>query len=95
MDKWNGNRRKQADPLSEAATQSTPKPGDYSLGSLESRVAARVMLNEKETGKVVIKIGFVSKPGRTMAKPPYRVEHGPYATIEYYREASDTGSDQT
>ena len=33
--------------LSESATLSTPKPGDYSLGSLESRAAARALVEDR------------------------------------------------
>ncbi len=93
MTKWNGNTGKQTDPLAEAATQSAPRPGDYSLGSLKSRAAARAMLKEKETGKLVIEINCASKPGMPMAKMPYRVDHGPNAIIEYYNEegVEDTG----
>ncbi len=86
MDKSNGNRGKQTDPLAEAATQSTPRPGDYELGSVRSRAAARAMFEEKDTGKLVIKVLFTSKPGAPMAKTPYQVEEGPNAIIECYNE---------
>ncbi len=95
MNKCNGNTRKQTDPLAEAATHSAPRPGDYSLGSLQSRAAARAMLKEKETGKLVIRIHFTSKPGAPMAKTPYRVEHGPNATLELYNDEDDCGQQET
>ncbi len=95
MSKWNRNRGKQTDPLAEAATQSAPKPGDYELGSVRSRAAARAMLEEKETGKLVIKIHFTSRPGAPMAKTPYRVEYGPNATLELYNDGDDCEQQET
>ena len=41
MDKWNGNRGEQTEQQAEPATISGPKPGNFPLGSLESRAAAR------------------------------------------------------
>ena len=61
----------------------TPKPGDYPVGSPQSRAAARAMLKEEE--KFVIKIHFVRTLGAPMAKKPFKVSHGPDATLEFYR----------
>jgi hypothetical protein len=36
-----------SDGVAEGGTDSAPRPGDYDLGSLESRVAARALLDEK------------------------------------------------
>jgi hypothetical protein len=47
----NRNKRKRADPLREGATQSTPKPGDFPLGSMASRAAARAMSDAKRDQK--------------------------------------------
>jgi hypothetical protein len=47
MDKYNRDRGKQPDDFSQAATLSGPKPGDFSLGSLQSRAAARCILEQR------------------------------------------------
>jgi hypothetical protein len=43
MNKGNRHKGIRTDDLPDPATQSAPKPGDYSLGSLKSRAAARAM----------------------------------------------------
>jgi hypothetical protein len=45
MNNHNGNMRKRTDPLRETATKSTSKPGDFPLGSIQSRAAARAMFH--------------------------------------------------
>jgi hypothetical protein len=42
----------------EAATDSTPKPADYELGSLESRAAARALLDARRKPKQRIRLIF-------------------------------------
>ncbi len=64
MNKWNGNRRKATEPLTETATKSTPKPGEYPIGSVQSRAAARALMQEKENKKEqFIQIVYVSPDG--------------------------------
>jgi len=88
MTNWNRNKGKQTDSFAETATKSTPRPGDYSIGSLQSRAAARAMLRDK--GKPVVKIHLVSTLGAAMSKTPFRIEHGPDANLEFYREEGES-----
>ena len=63
MDKWNRNRRKGKAALPETATQSAPKPGDYPIGSVQSRAAARVLIQKRDKEEVFIQIAYVSPDG--------------------------------
>jgi hypothetical protein len=63
MDKSNVCKENAPDRLSEAATKSILRPGDFSLGSLESRAAARAILDERGEAETVIQIVFVSPDG--------------------------------
>lgn len=60
----------------------TNKPGDYTLGSLESRVAARAMLERIEADRKkdldLIKIEFIGLPGGDQV-------------LEYYTSKKDRG----
>lgn len=62
MAKWNGNRGKGPEDLPQAATNSTPKPGNYPLGSVESRAAAQAMIEGKGKQKKILRVSFV-EPG--------------------------------
>ena len=46
------NKGNWPDDIPEPATKSAPKPGDYPLGSLQSRAAARIMKERKKTEKI-------------------------------------------
>jgi len=71
MVKWNGNRGKGPEDLPQAATNSTPKPGNYLLGSLESRAAARAMISAAEEDERVIEIQCVLvRPDGTRTEGP-------------------------
>jgi hypothetical protein len=63
MNKWNENRRKRTVPLQETATKSAPKPADFPIGSMQSRAAARVLLQDREKMETVIQIVYVSPDG--------------------------------
>jgi hypothetical protein len=54
MNNWNRNRGKRQEAIHDPATNPAPKPGDYPVGSVESRAAARAMIKGKR--KVVIEI---------------------------------------
>ncbi len=75
MDNWNENSVKQPKGHSDPATQSAPRPGDYPLGSLESRAAARIMIDTKKREGDVIQVVFVSPDGRRADGP--RIELPP------------------
>ncbi len=74
MTNLNRNSRKRTDDLPDPATKSVPKPGDFPLGSLESRAATRAMINEEkrdETGNgllTAIQVIEVSAEGRRLAE---------------------------
>ena len=57
---------------------SEPKPGDYPLGSLESRAAARAIVESKEEQETVIQIVFVSPDGTRENGPQYRIPASPH-----------------
>jgi hypothetical protein len=73
MDESNGNKRKQADPISETATKSAPKPGDYPLGSLESRAVARALVQNRDKEGTVIQIVYVSPDGKKENGPKLKI----------------------
>ena len=82
---------------------SEPKPGDYELGSLESRAAARTMLKEKK--QEVIRVHFVAsdgngrpkRPGEPLPEKPYRIDYWSDGTgrTEYYRDEDDCDEQET
>ena len=49
-----------------------PRPGDYSLGSLESRAAARALIQGRDKGGTVIQVVFVSSDGTRTDGPRIR-----------------------
>ncbi len=63
MTKWSANKRKQPENLLDPATDSAPKPGDYPLGSLQSRAAARAVVDSMAEEELVIQIVFVGPDG--------------------------------
>jgi hypothetical protein len=103
MTKWNANRRKQPENLPEAATDSTPKPGDYALGSMKSRAAARAILKEKK--QEVIRVHFVASdgnghpkiPGTPLPEKPYRIDYWSdgMGRTEYYSDEDDCDEKET
>jgi hypothetical protein len=74
MHKWNGNRKKEADSLVETTTKSTPKPGEYPVGSLESRAAARALVENREKSALEIQIVYVSPDGKEVNGPKYKIQ---------------------
>jgi|WetSurMetagenome_2_1015567.scaffolds.fasta_scaffold70984_3 hypothetical protein len=63
MHNSNWNRRKGTDLLTETATKPAPKPGNYPIGSVHSRAAARALVQEKEKSGCFIQIVGVSPDG--------------------------------
>jgi hypothetical protein len=59
----NWNRRKGTDPLTETATKSAPNPGNYPIGSVQSRAAARVLTQGKKKEEEFIRVVYVSPDG--------------------------------
>ena len=64
MTNWRRNKGKQPAGLPDPATKSGPQPGDYPLGSLASRAAARVMMDTKKVKETVIQIVYVGPDGQ-------------------------------
>jgi hypothetical protein len=60
--------------LPDPAAKSKPRPGDYPLGCLESRAAARAILQDKDKGKVVIQLVFVSPDGKREPGPQIKIQ---------------------
>jgi len=56
---------------------SEPKPGDYPLGSLESRAAARAIVDSQKVEEMVIQVIFVSPDGTRENGPQYRIPASP------------------
>jgi hypothetical protein len=73
MSKSSANRGKQPGNLPEAATDSTAKPGNYPVGSLESRAAARALVDSEKEEEMVIQIVFGSPDRTTENGPVYRI----------------------
>lgn len=63
MNSFNKFSKKQANTLSNVATKNSPNPGDYPIGSLQSRAAARVLLRNKKRTEIAIQIVYVSPDG--------------------------------
>ena len=82
----NGNIRKGGDPILETATKSL-KPGDYPVGSLESRAAARSLIKNKP--KTVIHVVFVGGSEDREPLPPTKNVPGSDVVIEYSYEDTD------
>jgi hypothetical protein len=54
---------------SDNASKSACRPGDYGLGSLESRAAARALVQDRDKGETEIQIIFVSPDGKKEIGP--------------------------
>ena len=103
MTNWHRNKGKRREDLPETATDSAPKPGDYALGSVKSRAAARALLTEKK--QEVIRVHFVASdgnghpkiPGTILPEKPYRVDYWSDGTgrTEYYRDEDDSDEQGT
>jgi hypothetical protein len=52
MSNWNNNRWKRPEHQSEPATMPGPKPGDFAVGSLQSRAAARSQVKNRREAKI-------------------------------------------
>jgi|WetSurMetagenome_2_1015567.scaffolds.fasta_scaffold242616_1 hypothetical protein len=65
-------RKKGIDPLREAATKSAPKPGDYPIGSLQSRAAARAFMGRRRSQETAIQVIYVSPDGARKNGPLFR-----------------------
>jgi hypothetical protein len=73
MNKWNGNKRKGADPIVETTTKPTPKPGDFPIGSVQSRAAARAIVDATKKEETVIQIVYVSPSGERVNGPLIKI----------------------
>jgi len=72
MDKSSETKRKRRDRPSQTATD--PHPGDYEIGSLESRAAARAVIEGQRKEKLVIEVTFVSPDGKKRKGPRYEID---------------------
>ena len=52
--------------VTEGGTDSTPRPGDYDLGSLESRAAARALLDSKSASDQQNRLRVVRSIGKSL-----------------------------
>jgi hypothetical protein len=95
MNNWNQDKRKRKDPITETATKSAPKPGEYPIGSVQSRAAARMMLENKSKPEMVIRVVYVggSKENRPPLLATKRVP-GSSIVVEYCYE-EDTDAEKT
>lgn len=75
MSKWNGTKRNRTEPFRETATESAPRPGDYPIGSLQSRAAARALMQKKEKNEEeqFIQIIYVSPDGTQHDGPRLKI----------------------
>lgn len=64
MDKPKGKKEKQGSSLSDTAIEFAIKPGNYDLGSLESRAAARSLAEAKKKPAEMLRVVFVSPEGK-------------------------------
>ena len=64
MVKAGGNKEKEGGSLSDAATEFAFQPGDYELGSPQSRAAARSLVEAKKKPRGAIQIVLVSPDGK-------------------------------
>jgi hypothetical protein len=55
----------------------TEKPGDYRLGSIQSRIAARAILErirvEQEKNAIIVMVEHIGHDGRDPLPPPRRI----------------------
>ena len=73
MNKWSRNQRKRPDSLTEAATESTPRPGDYPIRSVQSRAAARALMRRRKSeDEMAIQMVYVSPDGTRKDGPLIR-----------------------
>jgi hypothetical protein len=67
------NKAKTTAAITGTATESRLKPGDYPVGSLESRAAARALVQDRDKGGKEIQIIFVSPDGMEVNGPKLKV----------------------
>jgi hypothetical protein len=62
----------------------TGKPGDYQLGSIQSRIAARAILEctrvDQEKNAIIVKVEHIGHDGRDPLPPPRRTVSAGRAT---------------
>ena len=73
MDKWNGGKGKRTENVAGIATKSLPSPADYPLASVESRAAARALVQDRDKKGEVIEIVLVSPDGTRTNGPRFAV----------------------
>jgi hypothetical protein len=73
MPNWNRNKQKRLENHSESATKSTPNPGDYPVGSLESRAAARALVKDRAKGVMWIQYIDIGPNGERTMGPKIKV----------------------
>jgi hypothetical protein len=90
MDNWHRDNGKRTDPIPEAATQqSTVKPGQFPIGSIESRAAAaRTMIENKNEPKTIVRVVHVG--GEEEPLPPPKRIRGSNVIIEHCYEDTDS-----
>lgn len=76
MSKYNGDKGKRINNISATTTKSIPSPADYPLGSVESRAAARAMMDtKKEDGRLrgihIIYVDVDAEGNRTEYEGPW------------------------
>lgn len=62
MNKSNRFKEKRVGTIPDPATNPGPKPGDFELGSLQSRAAVRTLLDGRSKRKSTIRVSFI-EPG--------------------------------
>jgi hypothetical protein len=70
MSKFSINKKKQKSSTPKTATD--PHPGDYDLGSLKSRAAARALAERMEKDEILIQIEYVAPDGTRTNGPLLR-----------------------
>jgi len=84
MLKLNKTKQMQNQTFIESATNQ-PRPGDFPLGSLESRAAARLALTEKAESMTIVQVFYTTDLNAPLPPTPFRVDEGPGGTrVEYY-----------
>jgi hypothetical protein len=61
----------------------TPKPGDFPIGSVESRAAMRLRLNQGDESQVIEIVSLIPRPGRDNTRPRVTREKGNCFRILY------------
>ena len=74
MSKSKENKGKQRGSISDTATRFALKPGDYELGSPQSRAAARSLAEAKKKPRESIQIVLVSPNGEKRKGPLIKIE---------------------